>query len=96
MKDSTRLVVTTGTANHLIADVWAIRNDFYHDHPDIVSGLVQGIFEGMDMVRKDPARAAQGLAAAFENPGGGLQKNDWQGWWYRRRRCSSYQFPGKR
>jgi len=68
MKDSTRLVVTTGTANHLIADVWAVRNDFYHDNPKIVSGLVQGIFEGMDMVRKDPARAAQGLAAAFKIP----------------------------
>src|SRR5262245_33204618 len=30
-----RLVVTTGTANHLIADVWAVRNDFYRDHPEI-------------------------------------------------------------
>ncbi len=63
-----RLVVTTGTANHLIADVWAVRNDFYHDHPEIVSGLVRGIFEGMDMVRKDPARAAQALATAFSLP----------------------------
>src|SRR5437016_6766649 len=35
----TRLVVTTGTANHLIADVWAVRNDFFRDHPEIVSGL---------------------------------------------------------
>src|ERR1041385_3344949 len=33
----TRLVVTTGTANHLIADVWAVRNDFYRDHPEIVA-----------------------------------------------------------
>ncbi|PWU08194.1 MAG: hypothetical protein C5B50_30040 [Verrucomicrobia bacterium] len=63
-----RLVVTTGTANHLIADVWAVRNDFYRDHPEIVSGLVRGIFEGMDMVRKDPGRAAQGLATAFSLP----------------------------
>ncbi len=47
-----RLVVTTSTANHLIADVWAVRNDFYRDNPAIVSGLVRGIFEGMDMVRK--------------------------------------------
>ena len=62
----TRLVVTTGTANHLIADVWAVRNDFYRDHPEIVSGLVRGIFEGMDMVRKDPSRRRPG-------PGHGLQ-----------------------
>jgi NitT/TauT family transport system substrate-binding protein len=63
-----RLVVTTGTANHLIADVWAVRNDFYRDHPEIVSGLVRGIFDGMDMVRKDPSQAAQALATAFSLP----------------------------
>lgn len=64
----TRLVVTTGTANHLIADVWAVRNDFYRDHPEIVAGLVQGIFVGMDMVRKDPKNAARALAAAYKIP----------------------------
>lgn len=64
----TRLVVTTSTANHLIADVWAVRNDFFKDHPDIVKNLVRGIFEGMDMVRKDPKMAARALAAAFKLP----------------------------
>jgi NitT/TauT family transport system substrate-binding protein len=64
----TRLVVTTGTANHLIADVWAVRNDFYRDHPQVVAGLVQGIFEGIDMVRKDPKMAASALATAFKLP----------------------------
>ncbi len=63
---STRLVVTTGTANHLIADVWAVRNDFFHEHPEVVSGLVQGIFDGMDLVRKDPKAAAAALAKAFQ------------------------------
>ncbi len=64
----TRLIVTTGTANHLIADVWAVRNDFYRDHPEIVAGLVQGIFDGMNMVRKDPKNAARALAAAYKIP----------------------------
>ena len=64
----TRLVVTTGAANHLIADVWAIRNDFYRDQPQIVSGLVRGIFEGVDIVRKDPSAAARVLAAAYKLP----------------------------
>lgn len=73
-KGSTRLVVTTGTANHLIADVWAVRNDFYHDHPEIVSGLVQGIFEGMDMVRKDPKNGARALAMAFKIPQADCEK----------------------
>jgi NitT/TauT family transport system substrate-binding protein len=64
----TRLVVTTDTANHLIADVWAVRNDFYRDHPKIVADLVRGIFEGMDSVRKDPKNAARALAMAYKLP----------------------------
>src|SRR3954466_692229 len=64
----TRLMVTTGSANHLIADVWAIRNDFYRDHPEIVANLARGIFEGMDMVRKDVAGAARTLSAAYKLP----------------------------
>ncbi len=64
----TRLVVTTGSANHLIADVWAVRNDFYRDHPDIVANLVRGIFDGMDMVRKDVPTAAQTISKAFGIP----------------------------
>src|SRR6266576_3531640 len=63
-----RLVVTTGSANHLVADVWAVRNDFFRDHPEIVSGLVQGIFDGIDSVRKDPGNAARALATAFSLP----------------------------
>lgn len=70
----TRLVVTTSTANHLIADVWAVRNDFYRDHPEIVRGLVQGIFEGVDMVRKDPKNGARALAAAFKLPAEDCEK----------------------
>ncbi|MDB6110078.1 MAG: tauA [Pedosphaera sp.] len=64
----TRLMVTTGSANHLIADVWAVRNDFYRDHPDIVANLARGIFEGMDMVRKDVPNAARLLSAAYKLP----------------------------
>jgi NitT/TauT family transport system substrate-binding protein len=64
----TRLVVTTATANHLIADVWAVRNDFYRDHPEVVSGLVRGIFEGMDLVRRDPKNAARALSMAYKVP----------------------------
>jgi NitT/TauT family transport system substrate-binding protein len=64
----TRLMVTTGSANHLIADVWAVRNDFYRDHPDVVANLARGIFEGMDMVRKDVPNAARLMSAAYKLP----------------------------
>ena len=70
----TRIVVTTGSANHLIADVWAVRNDFYRDHPDIVANLARGIFEGVDMVRKNVPAAAKLLSAAYGIPGRGLHK----------------------
>ncbi|MDB6066874.1 MAG: tauA [Pedosphaera sp.] len=63
-----RMIVSTGSANHLIADVWAIRNDFYRDHPDVVANLVRGIFEGMDMVRKDIPNAARLLSTAYKLP----------------------------
>src|SRR5580692_5756475 len=39
-----RMLVTTTTANKLIADVWFARADFAKDNPDIVEGLVRGIF----------------------------------------------------
>lgn len=64
----TRLVVTTESANHLVADVWAVRNDFYRDHPDIVANLMRGIFEGMEMVRKDVPNAAKLMSAAYGIP----------------------------
>ncbi len=64
----TRLIVSTQSANHLIADVWAVRNDFFRDHPDIVANLMRGIFEGVDMVRKDVPAAARLLSAAYSIP----------------------------
>ncbi|MEO7298323.1 MAG: phosphate ABC transporter substrate-binding/OmpA family protein [Verrucomicrobiota bacterium] len=64
----TRLVVSTDSANHLIADVWAVRNDFFRDHPEIVAGLVRGIFEGVDMLRKNVPNAAKLMSAAYSLP----------------------------
>ena len=37
-----RMLVTTGTANKLIADVWFARADFAKDNPDIIEGLARG------------------------------------------------------
>jgi len=54
----TRILTTTSEANKLIADVWAARADFAKDHPEIIKGLVAGIFEGMDMC-KNPTTKAQ-------------------------------------
>jgi NitT/TauT family transport system substrate-binding protein len=43
-----RMLVTTLTANKLIADVWYSRADFAKDNPDIIEALVRGIFDAGD------------------------------------------------
>ena len=47
------MLVTTQTANKLIADVWFARADFAKDHPDIIEALVRGIFDAMERLKKD-------------------------------------------
>lgn len=66
----TRVLSTTVEANKLIADVWAVRADFANDHPEIVAGLVDGIFQGMEQVKTNPAPAAQWMADGFGLPVG--------------------------
>jgi NitT/TauT family transport system substrate-binding protein len=61
----TKILSSTADANKLIADVYAFRADFVRDHPDVVEGLVAGIFEGMDELKKDPAPACKWMADAF-------------------------------
>ncbi len=64
----TRILSTTADANKLIADVWAVRADFARDHPDVVKGLVAGIFEGMSLVKQDPDQAARWMAEGYSMP----------------------------
>jgi len=40
-----KLLVTTGDANHLIADVWFARADFAKENPGIIEALVRGILD---------------------------------------------------
>jgi NitT/TauT family transport system substrate-binding protein len=61
----TRVLSSTSDANKLIADVYAVRADFARDHPEIVEGLVAGIFEGMDYIKESPDQAAKWMADAF-------------------------------
>jgi len=65
-----KIIVSTGTANKLIADVWFARADFARDHPGIVEALVRGIFDAMTEMDGDAgkARAAKLMAAGFELP----------------------------
>ena len=63
-----RMLVTTQTANKLIADVWFARADFAKDHPGIIEGLVRGIFDAMEELKKpDKKDACSKLMAAGYN-----------------------------
>ena len=65
-----RMLVTTLTANKLIADVWFARADFAKDHPDVCEALVRGIFDAMVELKEDDARqeVAELMAAGYNLP----------------------------
>jgi len=54
-QDGNRMLVDTATANKLIADVWYARADFAKDHPDLIEGIVRGIFDSVESL-KDQAQ----------------------------------------
>ena len=64
------MLVSTATANKLIADVWFARADFARDHPDICEGLVRGIFEGMTKIKTDAGKklAANHMSKLYSIP----------------------------
>jgi NitT/TauT family transport system substrate-binding protein len=65
-----RMLVTTQTANKLIADVWFARADFAKDHSDKIEALVRGIFDGMEELKKEDrkAEAARLMAEGYNIP----------------------------
>ena len=69
----TRILTTTSEANKLIADVWAARADFAKDHPDIIKGLVAGIFKGMEQLSDS---SFKGKAFQWMAEGYGMQVDE--------------------
>ena len=65
-----KLIVTTGTANKLIADVWFARADFAKDHKPVIEGLVRGIFDAMEEIKlpDNKQKAAKLMAKAYNIP----------------------------
>ena len=65
-----RILVTTSTANKLIADVWFARADFAKDNPDMMEGLARGIFDAMVDLKAEDARqkVARLMAAGYSIP----------------------------
>ncbi len=55
-----RMLVSTLEANKLIADVWFARADFARDNPDIIEGLVRGIFDAVEELQTDANKQGVG------------------------------------
>jgi NitT/TauT family transport system substrate-binding protein len=63
-----RLLSTTADATNVIADVWAARPDFAQEHPEVIEGLVRGIFEGVDILAQKPDHVAALMAQGYGFP----------------------------
>lgn len=63
-----KLLSTTVDASNVIADVWAVRPDFAAEHPEVIEGLVRGIFEGYELLKQNPDRVAALLAQGYGLP----------------------------
>lgn len=65
-----RMLVTTQTANKLIADVWFARADFAKDHADKLEAIARGIFDSMEELKKDEqkAKCAKLMADGYNIP----------------------------
>src|SRR5438045_8043470 len=65
-----RILVTTSTTNKLIADVWFARADFANDNPDIMEGLVRGMFDAMIDLKAQDAKqkVAKLMATGYSIP----------------------------
>jgi len=64
------MLVTTATANKLIADVWFARADFAKDNADIMEGITRGIFDAMVDLKSQDAKqkVAKLMAAGYSIP----------------------------
>jgi NitT/TauT family transport system substrate-binding protein len=65
-----KMLVTTGTANKLIADVWFSRADFAKDNPSIIEGIVRGIFDAMVELKDQPnkIKVSKWMATGYSIP----------------------------
>ena len=64
------VLVTTSTANKLIADVWFARADFAQENADILEGITRGIFDAMEELKGQEAkqRVAKLMATGYSIP----------------------------
>jgi NitT/TauT family transport system substrate-binding protein len=68
-----RMLVTTQTANKLIADVWFARADFAKDHMDKIEAIARVIFDAMEALKKEDKKTQ---CAKLMSDGYGIPASD--------------------
>lgn len=65
-----RMLVDTTTANKLIADVWYARADFAQDHPEMIEGIVRGIFDSIEALKDqdEKQKVSEWMAQGYAIP----------------------------
>ncbi len=65
-----KMLVSTQTANKLIADTWFMRADVAKDHPYLAEGLMRGIFDAMERLTTQAGKtaAAKLMATGYSLP----------------------------
>ena len=75
----TRIVLSSASANHALADVWAVRNDFYRDNPEMVEEPGARHFRGHGHGAQRPGQRGRDPVPGVQHSRGRLQEHDWQG-----------------
>ena len=65
-----RMLVNTLTANKLIADVWYARADFAKENPQLIEGIVRGIFDSVEELKAQPEqqKVSEWMAQGYAIP----------------------------
>jgi NitT/TauT family transport system substrate-binding protein len=64
--DEAHVLVSTTAATNIIADTLCARQDLVDRAPDTVRDFIHGWFDGMEMIRRDPAQAYAIVARALK------------------------------
>jgi serine/threonine protein kinase/ABC-type nitrate/sulfonate/bicarbonate transport system substrate-binding protein len=58
-RPNAHVLVSTQTAQNLIADVMVAREDFIKEHPDVIKAFIQGWFDGTADANRNPDKAVR-------------------------------------
>lgn len=71
-------LASTKEAAGVIADTWAVREDFYQENKDLVRNIVMSFFEGLEVYKANPQQVAQWMVDGYARFGTPLSLKECQ------------------